>query len=129
MQVLQPEDDARRVEDGPRLGEDVSVNVHHEVAAGRVLHDEANVGVRLEASEHVDQEGVAHRISHLEDAFLGQQRLDLVPRNDVAFLERLDRKVLARVLVAGKDHLRSERKEKVKKRRYAIRNAVVISIA
>ena len=100
MQILQPEDDARGVEDGARLGEDVCVDVHHEVAAGGVLHDEADVRLRLEAREHVDEEGVAHRVGHLEDALLGQEGLDLVPGDDVALLERLDGEVLARVEVA-----------------------------
>ncbi len=47
MEVLQSEDNARRVEDGPGLGEDVGVNVHHQVAAGSVFHHEAHVGLGL----------------------------------------------------------------------------------
>ena len=43
MQVLQAEDDAGRVEDGARLGEDVVVDVYHQVAAARVLHHETHV--------------------------------------------------------------------------------------
>ena len=46
MKVLQAEDDAGRVEDGPGLCEDVSVDVHHEVASRRVLHHKANVTLK-----------------------------------------------------------------------------------
>jgi hypothetical protein len=105
VQILQTQDDAGGVKNRPRLGEDVGVDVHHEVAAGRVLHDEADVRLRLEAGEHVDEEGVAHRVGHLEDPLLGQQGLDLVAGDDVALLQRLDCKVLAGVEVAGKYHL------------------------
>ena len=60
---------------------------------------------RLEAGKHVDEERVAHRVGHLEDPLLRQQRLHLVADNDVALLERLDGKVLARVEVLGQNHL------------------------
>lgn len=43
MQILESEHDAGGVEDGSRLGEDVCVDVHHEVATSRVLHHEAHV--------------------------------------------------------------------------------------
>ena len=105
MEVLKTEHHTRRVEDGPGLGEDVCVDVHHEVSSGRVFHDEADVGVGLEAGEHVDEERVAHGVGHLEDALLGQERLDLVASDYVAFLERLDGKVFARVQVSGQDNL------------------------
>ena len=105
VEVLQAEDDTGRIENGPGLAEDVGVDVHHEVAAGGVLHDEADVGVRLEAGEHVDEEGVPHRVGHFEDPLLGQQRLHLVPRDDVALLQRLDGEVLASILVPRQNHL------------------------
>ena len=47
VKILQPQYDAGRVEDGPGLGEDVGVDVHHQVAAGRVLHHEADVRLGL----------------------------------------------------------------------------------
>ena len=53
----------------------------------------------LEAGEKVDEEGVPHGVGHLKDPLLGQQRLDLVPGNDVPLLEGLDGEVLASVLV------------------------------
>lgn len=59
----------------------------------------------LEASEHVDQEWVSHGVCHLEDAFLGQERLDLVPGDDVALLQGLDGEVLAGVLVLSQNDL------------------------
>ena len=62
MEVLQPEHDARRVEDGPRLAEDVRVNVHHEVAARGVLHDEAHMRVRLEGARDRDRVDVERAV-------------------------------------------------------------------
>ena len=50
VQVLQSEDNAGSVEDRPRLGEDVRVDVHHQVAAGGVLHHEAHVRLGLKMS-------------------------------------------------------------------------------
>ena len=47
MQILQSEDDAGGVEDRPGLGEDVCVDVHHQVTAGSVLHHEAHVRLGL----------------------------------------------------------------------------------
>lgn len=61
--------------------------------------------VGLEAREQVDEERVARRVGHLEDALLREQRLDLVARDDVALFQRLDREVLARVAVLRQDHL------------------------
>lgn len=58
---------------GPGLGEDVSVDVHHQVSSGSVLHDEAHVLLRLEAGEEVDQERVAHAVHRLKDTFLTHQ--------------------------------------------------------
>lgn len=43
VQVLQPEDDTGRVEDGPRFRKHIGVDVHHQVTAGGVLHHEADV--------------------------------------------------------------------------------------
>lgn len=46
-----------------------------------------------------------HRVGHLEDALLAEQRFHLVPGDDVALLERLDGKVLAGVPVLGQNDL------------------------
>ena len=50
---------------------------------------------------------MARRVGHLEDALLGQQRLDLVARDDVALLQRFDGEILARVAVLRENDLRS----------------------
>lgn len=55
---------------GLGLGEHVVVDVDHEVAAGKVLHDKADVVAGLEAAVQVDQEGVSGGIDHLEDPLL-----------------------------------------------------------
>lgn len=80
------------------------MDVHHQIAAGRVLHHEADVRVRLEAGEQVDEERVAYAVGHFEDALLAQQRFDLVAGDYVAFLEGLYGEILARVAVLGQDH-------------------------
>ena len=95
VEVLEAEDDAGGVEDGARLGEGVRVDVHHQVPAGRVLHHEAHVRVRLEAGEHVDEERMPHGVGHLEDPLLRQQGLDFVARDDVPLLQRFDGEILA----------------------------------
>jgi len=59
----------------------------------------------LEAGEEVDEEGVSLGVGHFEDAFLGQQGLDLVSGDYVSLLQRLDREVLARVSVLRQNHL------------------------
>lgn len=46
VQVLQAQNDTGCVEDCPGLGEDVCVDVHHEVAASSVLHHEAHVALQ-----------------------------------------------------------------------------------
>ena len=46
VEVLEAEDNTGGVEDGPGLGEDVGVDVHHQVAAGRVLHHKADVALQ-----------------------------------------------------------------------------------
>ena len=58
---------------GAGLGEDVGVDVHHQVPPGGVLHDEAHVLLGLEARKQVDQEGVAHAVHRLEDTLLTHQ--------------------------------------------------------
>ncbi len=60
----------------------------------------------LEAGEEVDEEGMAHGVGHLEDALLCQERLHLVPGDDVSLLQRLDREILPRVLVASQYNLK-----------------------
>lgn len=58
---------------GPRLGENVSVNMHHQVASRRVLHDKTNVFLRLEARKQVDQEWVADAVDRFENPLLAHQ--------------------------------------------------------
>jgi len=58
---------------------------------------ETHIG--LETREEVDEERVSGRVGHFEDALLGQERFDLVAGDDVALLQRFDRKVLGRVPV------------------------------
>jgi hypothetical protein len=47
VKILQPKDNTGGVEDSPRFGEDVSMDVHHQVAAGGILHHEADVRLGL----------------------------------------------------------------------------------
>lgn len=68
---------------GSRLREDVSVNVHHEVSARRVLHDKTHVLRRLEAREQVDQEGVVGAVDRLKDPLLTHQTADSRGRGSV----------------------------------------------
>lgn len=58
---------------GPRLREHVSVDVHHQVASSRVLHDETNMFRRLKAGEQVDQERVADAVHSLKNPLLTHQ--------------------------------------------------------
>lgn len=58
---------------GSRLGEDVRVDVHHQVASRRVLHHKTHVLRRLEAREQVDQERMVRHVHDLEDALLTHQ--------------------------------------------------------
>lgn len=62
--------------------------------------------ISLKASEQVDEEGVSHGVGHFEYSLLREQRLHLVSGDDVAFLERFDRKVLAGVAILRQNHLR-----------------------
>lgn len=43
MQILKAKNDAGGIKDGTRLREHVRVDVHHQIAAGCVLHYETNV--------------------------------------------------------------------------------------
>ena len=43
VEVLEAEDNTGGVEDGPGLGEDVGVDVHHQVAPRGILHYKAHV--------------------------------------------------------------------------------------
>lgn len=105
VQILQAQNHAGRVKNSPRFGENVRVDVHHQVSSGSVLHDEADVGLCLEAGEEVHQEGVSDRVGGLEDALFGEQGLHFVAGDDVAFLQRFYGEVLAGVLVLGEDDL------------------------
>jgi hypothetical protein len=49
------------------------VDVHHEVTASRVLHDEAHVFRGLETRKQVDQEGVVGDVHRLKDTLLTHQ--------------------------------------------------------
>lgn len=55
------------------VAEDVVVDVGHEVAPGRVGHDEADVVGRLEAAVQVDQERMLRCVDHLEDPLFTHQ--------------------------------------------------------
>lgn len=54
----------------PRLREDVSVDVHHQVASCCVLHNKTYMFWSLEAGKQVDQERVVRHVHNLKDAFL-----------------------------------------------------------
>ena len=56
-----------------RLGEDVCVDVHHEVPPRRVLHHKTHVLRRLETCEQVDEEGVVRAGHRLKDPLLTHQ--------------------------------------------------------
>lgn len=58
---------------GPGFGEHVGVDVHHQVASCGVLHDKANMLLRLEARKQVDQEWVAHAVDRFENPLLAHQ--------------------------------------------------------
>ena len=70
VQVLEAEHDTGGVEDGPRLGEHVRVDVHHQVTAGRVLHHKTHVTLSgeevLHHKTHVTLSGeeVLHHKTH-----------------------------------------------------------------
>ena len=58
---------------GTGLREDVGVDVHHEVATGSVLHDEAHMLTGLEAGKQVHQERVPHAVHRLKDTLLAHK--------------------------------------------------------
>lgn len=58
---------------GLGLGEDVVVDVDHQVSTGQILHDEAHVVAGLEAAVEVDQEGVSGGVDHLKNPLLAHQ--------------------------------------------------------
>lgn len=55
---------------GLGLGEDVLVDVDHQVTTWQILHDKAHVVSGLEAAMEVDQEGMSRGVDHLEDSLL-----------------------------------------------------------
>lgn len=61
---------------GLGLGEDIVVDVDHEVAARQILHDEANVVAGLEAAVEVHQKRVSGRVDHLEDPLLAHEAVE-----------------------------------------------------
>ena len=95
VQELEAEHHARGIEAGARLAEHLLMDVHHEIAAVGVLHDEAHVLGRLKAREQIDEERMVAAIDDLEYALLGHEALDLLAEQYVALLERLERIVLA----------------------------------
>lgn len=58
---------------GLGLGEDVVVDVDHQVSARQVLHDEAHVVAGLEAAVEVDQEGVSGGVDRLKNPLLAHE--------------------------------------------------------
>lgn len=58
---------------GTGLSEDIGVDVHHQVTAGCILHDKADVCRSLEAGGQVHQEGVACLRRCFQDPLLAQQ--------------------------------------------------------
>ena len=68
--------------------------------------------IGLEAREEIDEEWMARGIGHLEDALLGQKRLDLVAGDDIALFQRFNGKVLASVAILCQDDLFGGRKRK-----------------
>lgn len=58
---------------GPGLGENISVDVHHQVSSRCVLHDKTNVLLRLETRKQVDQERVADAVDCFENPLLTHQ--------------------------------------------------------
>ena len=57
--------------------------------------------VGLEAREEVDEERMARRVGHFEDALFGKQRFNFITSNNVTLLQRFNGKVLVRVAVLG----------------------------
>ena len=55
------------------LREHISVDVHHQVASGRVLHDKTHMFRCLEARKQVDQEGVANAVDRFKNPLLAHQ--------------------------------------------------------
>lgn len=53
--------------------EDVSVDVHHQVASCCVLHNKTHMLWCLEARKQVDQEGMMGHVHDLKDALLAHQ--------------------------------------------------------
>lgn len=58
---------------GPGLREDISMDVHHQVAASCILHDKTNVLLRLETRKQVDQEGMADAVDRFKNPLLAHQ--------------------------------------------------------
>lgn len=58
---------------GPGLRENVSMDVHHQVASCCVLHDKAHVLLCLKTRKQVDQEGMADTVHRFEDPLLTHQ--------------------------------------------------------
>lgn len=63
-----------------------------------------NANLCLEAGKQVDQEWMSHRVRHLENSLLAEQRFNFIARNDVAFFERFDRKIFAGVSVLRQNY-------------------------
>lgn len=57
----------------PGLRENISMDVHHQVASSCVLHDKTHVLLRLETRKQVDQERVADAVDRLKNPLLTHQ--------------------------------------------------------
>lgn len=58
---------------GPGLRENISVDVHHQVASCCVLHDKTNMLLCLETRKQVDQERVADAVNRFKNSLLAHQ--------------------------------------------------------
>jgi hypothetical protein len=71
VEVLQRQQDFRRIELRPTRCELFALDVEHEISAGDVLHYEINSCFRLEAGVQAEEEGVALPGGGEEDALFG----------------------------------------------------------
>lgn len=73
VRVCGPAHTLTRHSHSPGLRENISVDVHHQVASSRVLHHKANVLLRLETRKQVDQERVTDAVDRFKDPLLAHQ--------------------------------------------------------
>lgn len=58
---------------GPRLRENISVDMHHQIASRCVLHDKTHMLLCLETCKQVDQERVADAVDGFKNPLLTHQ--------------------------------------------------------